>query len=203
MTNPLFLRYRFLDSLQLGRREENIFRKVALLASYQCPLRIPQSPLSRHSLRCYHLSRHYRLPTHVSKVALFHNIYGTNFLDNSKILNFIKPDAANRKLVAFHIGCAVESAVYQYSTLTEDLLESSQLLAQSTDILALVFVNTIEIASSLISLDDPRRQKKLAFYVPLLVSICDLAKDRYGYAHASRLRFDTDILSSALNSFIY
>ena len=200
MINPLFLRYGFLDSLRLSQNETALFQQIVSLTSFRCPLRVSTSALTRHSLRCYHTSRHYSFPSHVSTSCLFHNIYGTNFLENSKFSSFISPSISNRKYIGFHLGYNTEAIIYEYSMLTEHLLSLSHLSMLSPEILSLVFVNTIEIASSLYSLTAPLQQQRLAFYLPILFAICDLARTWTGYPPVSSLLFDLENLSSSLNS---
>ena len=200
MTNPLFLRYSFLNSLSLDHKDSSLFKRVVSLSPFRCPLHITTSPLTRHSIRCYHLSRHYSFPSHVSTLALFHNIYGTNFLDNSRFSDFIRPNTSNRELIAHLLGKNTEYAIFEYSVLTENLLAFPHFSSLSTDILSLIFVNTIEITSSQYSFHEPLRQQKLAFYIPILYAICDLARDWPGYPHISMLLSDIDVLCSSLHS---
>lgn len=163
MTNPLFLRYGFLSSLRLDYKTSLVFERVVALSPCRCPLRILTSPLTRHSMRCYHLSRHYLFPSHISTLGLLHNIYGTSFLANSRFSDFINPTSSNRCLVAHLIGRKIECAISDYSVLTEELLDSRRLSTLSNDILSLVFINTIEIVSSINYLYEPYRREKLAF----------------------------------------
>lgn len=200
MTNPLFLRYRYLDSLRLCDYDAALFKRIISLSPFSCPLRVRSSSLTRHSFRCYHYSQHYRFPKHVSIASLFHNIYGTNFLDNSKFSSFVNPIPLNRNLIGYHLGCTIESNVYDYSILTEAQLSLTSLSSLSSEILSLVFINTIEIASSLYSTTEPYRQHKLSFYLPILFAICDIARTWPGYPPASRLLFDVETLSSLQTS---
>lgn len=199
MINPLFLRYGHLNSLRLGRREARLFQQAISHAPLCCPLHVSTSPLTRHSLRCYHLSRCFSFPDSVAISSLFHNIYGTNFLNNSKIDCFINPSLSNRRLIRYHLGFTAESIVHDYSRLNLDLLSLSKLSELPPEILSLIFINTIEIASSIYSFSEARYRAKLSFYLPVLFSICDLATSWSGYPSPYQLLFAVECLSSLLS----
>jgi hypothetical protein len=198
--NPLFLRYGYLNSLRLGRREETLFHHILSYAPFCCPLHVSTSSLTRHSLRCYHLSRCFSFPDTVAIASLFHNIYGTNFLNNSKIACFIVPSLFNRNHIRYHLGFTAESVVHDYSRLNCDLLSSAKLSELPPEILSLIFINTIEIASSIYSFSEVRHRAKLSFYLPVLSSICDLASSWSGYPSPYQLLFAVESLSSLLSS---
>lgn len=203
MINPLFLRYGYLNSLSLSRRETALFQQIISYTPFCCPLHVSTSSLTRHSLRCYHLSRCFSFPDRVAIASLLHNIYGTNFLNNSKIACFIVPSLANRSAVRYHLGCTTESFVYEYSRLSRDFLSPSKLSELPPEILSLIFVNTIEIASSIYSFSEARYRAKLSFYLPVLFSICDLARSWSGYPSPYQLLSAVECLHSLLTSSDY
>lgn len=198
MINPLFLRYGYLNSLRLGRREAALFQQIVSLTPYCCPLHISTSSLTRHSVRCYHLSRYFSFPDRVALASLLHNIYGTNFLNNSKIACFLVPTSANRSHICYHLGCRTESLVHEYSLLSPELLFTSALSELSPDILSLIFVNTMEIASSIYSFSEAHCRTKLSSYLPVLFSICELSRSWSGYSCHYQLLSAVECLSSLL-----
>lgn len=200
MINPLFLRYGYLNSLHLARREAALFQKIVSFAPYCCPLHSSTSLLTRHSLRCYHLCRAFSFPDNVALASLLHNIYGTNFLNNSKIACFIVPSLANRSYIRYHLGCKTESIVHEYSRLNCELLFTSKLSELPHEILSLIFVNTIEIASSVYSFSEAHCHAKLSSYLPVLFSICELARSWSGYSTPYQLLSAVECLSSLLTS---
>ena len=200
MINPLFLRYGYLNSFRLGRREAALFQQIISYAPFCCPLRVSTSSLTRHSLRCYHLSRCFSFPDRVALASLLHNIYGTNFLNNSKIACFIAPSLANRSYIRYHLGCTTESIVHEYSWLSYDFLSPSRLSELPPEILSLIFVNTIEIVSSVYSFSEAHCRAKLSSYLPVLFAICDLARSWSGYPSPYRLLSAVNCLPSLLTS---
>lgn len=196
MVNPLFLRFGSLATVPLGFHDQRLFRRVLSVAPDSNPLNDFNSALTQHSIRCFHLSCFYGLPRPIQLACLLHNVYGTNFLDNSKIDNFMKPTASTRDWLVYSVGIDAENIIYRYSTL--DAADLSSCSSDSCLALALlvVFVNTIDIASSAYSVATPQRQVKLEFYVPILKSILCQVKDMISTGSFFQMLFDVDTLST-------
>ena len=196
MVNPLFLRFGSLAAVPLGFHDQRLFRRVLSVAPLSNPLNDFNSALTAHSVRCFHLSRFYCFSREIQLACLFHNVYGTNFLDNSKIDNFISPSRSNRDWLVFCIGLEAENIIYRYSTLQVDDLSALCPDSRLALTLLVVFVNTIEIASSAYSLSSPQRQDKIAFYVPILKSIVCQVRGMVSCGTLSQMTFDVDTLCS-------
>ena len=199
MVNPLFLRFGSLASYPLGFHEQRLFLRVLSVAPLTTPLNDFNSPLTAHSIRGFHLSRFYCLSREIQLACLFHNVYGTNFLDNSKIDNFLKPTSSNRDWLVFCVGIEAENIIYYYSRLQSDDLSSPSSDSCLTLALLVVFVNTIEIASSAYSLASPERQDKLEFYVPILKLIISEVRGLISRGTLFQMMFDVDTLSSLIS----